>query len=134
MDDFPIPELRRIEANIIEPIYDKMERTLGKEQGDVTADSERFAALPLQWTKQDALEIDFPEQFDRPLEFYVARRRYSKMYSIMGFYEIGHLLSCNRDGSFYTGFNSDIELIRTQTKMSGTDHCDSRYSCESVDE
>ena len=157
MEDLPILELRRIEANIIKPIYDEMVRALGKEQAqeilgraiiqnaidhgrslaerdDVTADLRGFAALLPQWTRQDALEIDFLAETDRALDFNVTRCRYSEMYREMGLGEIGHLLSCNRDGSFCTGFNPDIKLSRTQSKMAGADHCDFRYTYESADE
>ena len=157
MDDLPILELRRIEANIIKPIYDEMVRTLGKEQAqeilgraiiqdainhgknlaardDVDADLQGFAALLPQWTKQDALEIDFIEQSADKLDFNVTRCRYSEMYREMGLGEIGHLLSCNRDGSFCTGFNPDIKMSRTQTKMAGASHCDFRYTYESSGE
>lgn len=153
MDELPIIELRRIEASIIKPIYDEMVRTLGKEQAqeilgraiiqnaiehgkslaardDVTADLQGFAALLPNWTKQDALEIDFLDQSDSKLDFNVTRCRYSEMYREMGLGEIGHLLSCNRDGSFCTGFNPDIKLTRTQTKMEGASHCDFRYTYE----
>ena len=157
MDDLPILELRRIEANIIKPIYDEMVRTLGKEQAqeilgraiiqnaidhgrnlaardDVTADLKGFAALLPQWTKQDALEIDFLEETEHALDFNVTRCRYSELYREMGLGEIGHLLSCNRDGSFCTGFNPDIKLTRTQTKMAGASHCDFRYNYEPADD
>ncbi len=157
MDDLPILELRRIEANIIKPIYDEMVRTVGKEQAleilgraivrnaieqgrsyaateGVEPDLKGFADLLPQWTKQDALEIDFLEQSESNLDFNVTRCRYSEMYREMGLGEIGHLLSCNRDGSFCTGFNPDIKLTRSQTKMAGASHCDFRYTYEPADE
>lgn len=150
MDSLPIIELRRIEANIIKPIYDEMVASLGKEKTqellgraiirnaiehgrgyaereDRAADLTAFAALLPQWTQNDALEIDFIEQSETQLDFNVTRCRYSEMYKEMGLGEIGHLLSCNRDGSFCTGYNPDIELTRTQTKMQGASHCDFRY-------
>ncbi|NKB58210.1 MAG: 2-amino-thiazoline-4-carboxylic acid hydrolase [Alphaproteobacteria bacterium] len=153
MDSLPIIELRRIEANIIKPIYDEMVRSLGKEQAqeilgraiiqnamdhgasyaaneNVEPDLTAFAALLPQWTQNDALEIDMIEQSESQLDFNVTRCRYSEMYREMGLGEIGHLLSCNRDGSFCDGYNPDIKLTRTQTKMSGASHCDFRYAYE----
>jgi hypothetical protein len=49
------------------------------------------------------------------------------MYRDMGLGEIGHLLSCNRDGDFCIGYNPNMELTRTQTIMKGASHCDFRY-------
>ena len=45
----------------------------------------------------------------------------------MGLGAIGHLLSCNRDGAFCTGYDDRIRLERTQTIMEGASHCDFRY-------
>ena len=45
-------------------------------------------------------------------------------------FEFGHLLSCNRDGTFCTGFNPRIKLHRTQTIMSGATHYNFRYRWE----
>ncbi len=45
----------------------------------------------------------------------------------MGLGDIGHLLSCNRDGDFCIGYNPEIEMTRTQTIMKGASHCDFRY-------
>jgi len=45
----------------------------------------------------------------------------------LGLGELGPLLSCNRDGSFCTGYNPNIKLTRTQTLMQGATHCDFRY-------
>lgn len=153
MDSLPIIELRRIEANIVKPIYDEMVKSLGKEkaqeilgqaiirnaveQGEIYAEKENgtpslaaFASLLPQWTQNDALEIDVIERSESQFDFNVTRCRYSEMYKEMGLGEIGHLLSCNRDGSFCDGYNPDIKLTRTQTKMSGASHCDFRYVYE----
>jgi hypothetical protein len=52
------------------------------------------------------------------------------MYRAMGLGEIGHLLSCNRDGDFCIGYNPEMKLERTQTIMKGASHCDFRYSLD----
>jgi hypothetical protein len=49
------------------------------------------------------------------------------MYKDMGLGEIGHLLSCQRDGTFCQGYDERLELTRTQTIMQGASHCDFRY-------
>ena len=60
----------------------------------------RFAAIQPLWTKDDTLRIEPLRQDAESLEFNVTRRRYAEMYRAMGQGEIGHLLSCNRDGAF----------------------------------
>ena len=73
------------------------------------------------------------EQTPTSFHFNVTRCRYSEMYREMGLGHIGHLLSCNRDGTFCTGFNPAITLERTQTIMSGCAHCDFRYGLEETE-
>ena len=104
------------------------------EQVDITADWKRFDALLLQWSKQDEMEIDFREQFDRPLEFYAALYRYAGLYSKIDFYEIGLLLFCNRYRCCCASFNPNIKLTQNPNKMPGMNHCDFRYSYEFIHE
>lgn len=152
-----ILERRRIEAEIIRPIYAEMKASLREEaaqailarairaaaieagrgfaagEGGAT-DLDSFRALLPLWTKDDALEIDVvaatPERFD----YDVRRCRYAEMYRAMGLGEIGHLLSCNRDGAFCEGYDPRIRLTRTQTIMGGASHCDFRYRFEAGEE
>ena len=46
----------------------------------------------------------------------------------MGLGEIGHLLSCQRDGTFCEGYDKRLTLKRTQTIMQGASHCDFDYT------
>lgn len=153
MSDLPIIQLRRIEANIIRPIYEELVRELGREkarevlgrairqnaieqgkglaeQGEGDNDIHGFAALLPNWQKEDALRIDVLEQSDERFHFNVVRCRYAEMYREMGLAEIGDLLSCGRDGAFCEGYNPDIKLERSQTIMGGASHCDFRYRLE----
>ncbi len=152
MSDEPmgILEQRRIEAGVIKPIYEQMKAELGletaqrilgdaikkaavragmdfaaNEAGETTLTS--FAALMPLWTKGDALQIRVINQAEDRLEFDVTRCRYAEMYSELGLGEIGHLLSCNRDGHFCDGYDPRIKLTRTQTIMQGASYCDFRY-------
>ncbi|HEY9569077.1 MAG TPA: L-2-amino-thiazoline-4-carboxylic acid hydrolase, partial [Thalassobaculum sp.] len=141
----------RIEATVIKPIYDEMAARLGVEvareilgaaiekaaiaQGRTFAEAadgrlgiEGFAAIQRHWTANGALEIEEVGRSSERLDFNVTRCRYAEMYRDMGLGEIGHLLSCNRDGTFCQGFDPRITLERTQTIMSGAAHCDFRYS------
>lgn len=150
METLPIIELRRIEANIIKPIYEEMVQELGEEsarrilgqairrnaieQGRGLAEASTqapgiaaFAALLERWKANDALRMDTLEQSGERLDFNVTRCRYAEMYREMGLAEIGHLLSCNRDGALCEGYDPRLELTRTRTIMGGASHCDFRY-------
>jgi len=153
--DLPMLEQRRIEANILKAVYEEMESRLGAEtaqeilgaaiirnsiaQGAAYAEGLEdrglgaFRETMAQWKASGALEMDMLEETDERVHFNVTRCRYSEMYREMGLGHIGHLLSCNRDGTFCEGFNPAIKLERTQTIMSGADHCDFRYRIEEND-
>ncbi|MFT7576189.1 MAG: hypothetical protein ACI9XZ_002576 [Alphaproteobacteria bacterium] len=86
-----------------------------------------FVDRQSQWTMSGALEIEVKQQSDDVYRFDVKRCRYSEMYREMGLGEIGHLLSCQRDGTFCEGYDPRLILTRTQTIMQGATHCD--FSC-----
>ncbi len=148
--DLPILEQRRIEANIIKPIYEEMVAELGHERagkilgaaviknaiahGKAYAEAQTeptslagFHALLPQWKADGALEVDMLSETDEAVDYNVTRCKYAEMYREMGLAEIGHLLSCGRDGTFCTGYDPRISLERTQTIMQGASHCDFRY-------
>lgn len=150
--DLPILEQRRIEANILKPVYEALVRELGHERAarllgdaikqDAIAQGQAYAAdrddtslsafhalLP-QWKANGALETEMLVETEIEIHYNVTRCRYAEMYREMGLAEIGGLLSCNRDGTFCTGFNPDIKLERRQTIMQGASHCDFRYRLE----
>ncbi|WP_340109698.1 L-2-amino-thiazoline-4-carboxylic acid hydrolase [Pikeienuella sp. HZG-20] len=150
MNDMGILERRRIEALILKHVYEVLKARMGEEEaqsviGEAVSNSaiehgKGFAEalgreptlkdfldiMPL-WTKDDALQIEVLAADEEKLDFNVVRCRYSEMYKEMGLGNIGHLLSCNRDGDFCVGYNPDMELTRTQTIMKGASHCDFRY-------
>lgn len=148
--DMPILEQRRIEANVIKPIFEEMVEELGAAQakqilgnairknaiaqGTAYAEAQDgptsltgFHALLPQWQANGALEVDMLAESEAEVSYSVTRCRYAEMYQEMGLAEIGHLLSCGRDGTFCTGYDPKIELTRTQTIMQGASHCDFRY-------
>ncbi|WP_323120258.1 L-2-amino-thiazoline-4-carboxylic acid hydrolase [Burkholderia alba] len=141
---------RRIEAEIIKPIYEIMKREFGAERAQaVIAEAVRgaavdaghtfaaqepdgtsvasFIALQVLWEKDDALDVDVRRADDAHYHYDVHRCRYAEMYHAMGLGEIGHLLSCARDSHFIEGYDSRIELTRTSTIMQGGARCDFRY-------
>jgi hypothetical protein len=148
---------RRIEAEIIKPIYQILVREIGKERAQAVigeaienaaieagknfaaqepngADLQSFAALQYLWEKDDALQVKVINQDPQHFDYNVTRCRYAEMYHQMGLGEIGHLLSCARDSQFIVGYAPDVELKRTQTIMSGASCCDFRYTTKSQGE
>lgn len=153
MTDLPIIEQRRIEATVIKPIYEEMVQEVGREvaqkiissairkaaiaqaqsfaeRDGPDRDMRSFQDLYSLWTKGGALETEVLEATDETYNFNVTRCRYAEMYMEMGLGEIGHLLSCNRDGSFCEGYSDKITMQRGQTIMRGASHCDFRYRYE----
>ncbi|MEN9894801.1 MAG: hypothetical protein RIR97_653 [Pseudomonadota bacterium] len=142
---------RKIEAGIIAPIYRTMVAYLGKEQAQKILDEaisqaaidagrhfadkteggtslRSFQDLQVLWTADNALEIEVVKATDTEFEYHVHRCRYAETYKDMGLGDIGHLLSCNRDGVFCTGYDPRIKLTRSQTVMEGARYCDFKYT------
>jgi L-2-amino-thiazoline-4-carboxylic acid hydrolase-like protein len=151
--DLPILEQRQIEANIIKPIYEEMVKELGAgragsilksaivknavAQGKAYAGAQTeetslssFHELLAQWKAGGALEVEMLHESAQKIDYNITRCRFAEMYREMGLAEIGHILSCGRDGTFCTGYNPKIKLERTQTIMQGASHCDFRYTYE----
>jgi hypothetical protein len=146
-------EKRRIEAAILKHVYETLKASHGAEAAKKTiAEAVRRSAMEqaaelakavggntsLQtfidrqeaWLRGGALERDVIEESDTRFRFNVTRCKYAEMYRDMGLGEIGHLLSCQRDGTFCEGYDDRIKLKRTQTIMQGATHCDFDYTFE----
>jgi hypothetical protein len=150
-DTLPMIERRRIEATILKHVYETLKESHGKdvatravadavrsssiEQARQLAASEpggktsmrTFIDRQAQWRMGDALRTETLHESDTEFDFNVTRCRYAEMYREMGLGEIGHLLSCQRDGTFCEGYDPRLKLERTQTIMGGASHCDFRY-------
>ena len=87
-----------------------------------------FADRQELWTRGGALETEVLEKSETRYRFNVTRCKYAEMYRDMGLGEIGHLLSCQRDGTFCEGYDTSLKLERTQTIMQGATHCDFDYT------
>jgi len=148
-----ILERRRIEAEIIKPIYEILVRDYGVEKaqgvieeavvnsaieaGKHFAEKEPegpslkgFVDLQVLWEKDDALDTDIIASDAEHYDYDVHRCRYAEMYHEMGLGDIGFLLSCNRDAKFIEGYDPNVKLDRTQTIMQGYSHCDFRYTAK----
>jgi hypothetical protein len=153
--NLPVLLKRRIQAAVIGPIHAEMVEALGKETADAILDGairkaaiaegrafaakdgettmENFIKLYDLWTHDGALEIDVLEASDEIFNFNVTRCKYVETYKAMGLGHIGHLMSCNRDGTFCQGYDPNIELVREHTIMDGSPRCTFRYSYRRTD-
>lgn len=149
LNDVGVLKRREIEARIVAPLLERLAEEFGSDRvhqlarevvvevaqgqgGELAAqlggnDLAHFANSMENWTKGGALEIEVVEQSDEVFAFNVNRCRYAEMYRELGMADLGATLSCNRDGTMVEGFNSNIDFTRTQTIMSGADHCDFVY-------
>ncbi|GGK39950.1 L-2-amino-thiazoline-4-carboxylic acid hydrolase [Salinarimonas ramus] len=147
----PVLLKRRLQAEVIGPIYAEMVAALGEEQASAILDAairkaaiaegarfaERaeggtsmadFITLYENWTRGGALEIEVLEASETRFDFDVVRCRYAETYKEMGLGHVGHLLSCNRDGTFCQGYDPRIRMEREHTIMAGAPRCTFRYS------
>ena len=150
LDRLPILERRRIQAEVVKPIWEALVAESGRETaarvigGAIKAAAidegrrfaqaqggpggmEGFLAMQHLWDAGGALETEVVEQSPSAYVYNVTRCKYAEMYRDMGLGEIGFLLSCNRDGTFVEGYDPRLKLRRTQTIMQGADHCDFHY-------
>ena len=152
--EIPTLTKRRLQAQVIGPIYREMVAVIGEEKagaileaairkaaiaegkefakrapGGVTSMAD-FIKLYELWTADGGLEMKVLEASDDRFDFDVVRCRYAETYQEMGLGEIGHLLSCNRDGSFCQGYDPNIALECKQTIMKGAPCCTFRYKYE----
>jgi hypothetical protein len=153
--EIPTLTKRRLQAQVIGPIYAEMVAQVGEEKAAkildaairkaAIAEGREFAAkapggktsmadfikLYENWTADGALEMKVLEASDTRFDFDITRCRYAETYKEMGLGKIGHLLSCNRDGTFCQGYDPAIILERKQTIMEGAPCCTFRYRYES---
>lgn len=151
MAEIPTLTKRRLQAQVIGPIYAEMVAEIGEEKAArildaairkaAIAEGREFAAkapggktsmadfikLYENWTADGALEMKVIEASDRRFDFDITRCKYAETYKEMGLGKIGHLLSCNRDGTFCQGYDPAITLERKQTIMEGAACCTFRY-------
>ena len=150
-NEIPTLTKRRLQASVIKPIYEEMVLELGEDAARIIidravrraaiAEAGEFAAkapggktsmrsfidLYEHWTADGALEVEVHIESDDQFDFDVTRCRYAEMYHELGVAHIGHLLSCNRDGTFCEGYDPNITLTRERTIMSGARRCTFRY-------
>jgi hypothetical protein len=156
MKDLPTIVKRKLQAEVIGPIFREMAAEIGEEKaasildaairkaaiaegqafarkapGGVTSMAD-FIKLYELWTADGALEMEVLEATDEKFDFNITRCRYAETYREMGLAKIGHLMSCNRDGTFCQGYDPKIGLERKQTIMEGAPCCTFRYTYDTT--
>ena len=150
MAELPTLTKRKLQAEVIGPIYAEMVAQIGEEKASAILDAAirkaavaegrhfadsaggktsmaDFIRLYDLWTADGALEMKVLKADDTTFDFDITRCRYAETYKEMGLGKIGHLLSCNRDGTFCQGYDPNITLERKQTIMEGASCCTFRY-------
>ena len=152
MTELPTLTKRRLQAQVIGPIHAEMVAEIGQEKADKILDAAirkaaiaegrefarkapggvtsmaGFIKLYENWTADGALEVEVLEASATTFNFDVTRCKYAESYKEMGLGHIGHLMSCNRDGTFCEGYDPNITLDRKHTIMAGAPRCTFRYS------
>ena len=149
--EIPVLTRRKLQAQVIGPIYAEMVAEIGEAKASAILDAAickaaiaegkhfaeaaggktsmaDFIKLYELWTVDGSLEVEVLRATDEAFDFNVTRCRYAETYKEMGLGNIGHLLSCNRDGSFCEGYDPQITLERQQTIMQGAPCCTFRYT------
>lgn len=148
--EIPTLTKRKLQAQVIGPIFEEMVKEFGEERASFILDTAirkaavaegqyfaekangqtsmaDFIKLYENWTSDGALEMKVLEASEKVFNFDILRCKYAEIYKEMGLGKIGHLLSCNRDGTFCQGYDLRISLERKQTIMEGAPCCTFRY-------
>jgi hypothetical protein len=118
--EIPTLTKRKLQAEVIGPIYAEMVAQIGEERASAILDAAirkaaiaegkyfadkaggqtsmaDFVKLYELWTADGALEMKVIRADAEHFDFDITRCRYAETYREMGLGKIGHLLSCNRD-------------------------------------
>jgi hypothetical protein len=93
--------------------------------GQTTASLRRVAEE--LWAGGGGMDIQIISESEDHLDFNVTCCRYAEFYQGLGLSEFGFRVHCNRDHAMVAGFNSELELSRSQTIMEGAPCCDFRF-------
>lgn len=124
--EFERERVLEIVRSVIQGIARQHGSQLAKNMG--TNDLEHFATMQETLKNDNAIQTEVHELTNERYSYNVYRCRFAEMYRHLGIAELGKMLSCDRDFALIEGFNSDIQLTRTQTLMEGEDMCDFRFT------
>jgi predicted ArsR family transcriptional regulator len=141
----PLIEQVKIQAQVLVPLVKALRAELGEERanrivrkalGDYFRQLGKAAARKMDLEKTwkafaagDALDYKVLKISPETFELDVTECQYAKFYKELGEPELGFLLVCSQDFTFFEGYDG-VELKRTQTLMQGASRCDFRYRLE----
>jgi len=149
--DIPLIEQVKIQAQVLVPLVKALQAELGEERanamvrkalGDLYREygetwwrtqggrdlGEKVASAFEMFAAGDALEYEVVKKTPDAFEVNVTECRYARFYTKIGAPELGFLLTCSADSSYFEGLGANVQLTRTQTIMQGASHCDFRYA------
>jgi hypothetical protein len=119
--------------NAAREVVDETIRKLAAEDGarwaaayGPTTASMRKVAQEL-WAGGGGMDIQIVGESENHLDFNVTRCRYAEFYQELGLADLGFRIHCHRDHAMLAGFNSELDLARSQTIMEGAACCDFRF-------
>ncbi|MFT4561667.1 MAG: hypothetical protein ACI9BW_001409 [Gammaproteobacteria bacterium] len=149
MESLPYLERVKIQSEILLPLYRRLRDELGGERaaellrasvreyasalGKSVADNEqgtsldKMRSLMPSFAAGGALEIEPIADNATELLINVRRCGYAEYFRSLGEPEFGAMLTCEIDPPITQAIGDDLSLQRTQTIMSGGDHCDFRW-------
>jgi predicted ArsR family transcriptional regulator len=79
------------------------------------------------WAGGGGMDVKVVSESEDHLDFNVTSCRYAEFYKELGLADLGFRVQCNRDHAMVVGFNSELDLSRSQTIMEGATCCDFRF-------
>lgn len=153
LDEMPIILRREVEARILKPFLEAMERELGEEKtkeividiiekesreagkraGEFNGDNslEAIKEISRFHMAGGALTVENTCPSSNSFMCKTITCEYVAMYERLGMKKWGPYLSCLRDKGFFEGINPNFRFERTETLMSGGTCCDSLIIDES---
>lgn len=153
LDEMPIILRREVEARILKPFLEVMEKELGEEKtkeivvGIIEKEAREAGKRAGEFHGNNELEslqditrfheaggalmveCDFPDNHSWMCKTITCE--YVGMYERLGMKKWGPYLSCLRDQGFFEGMNPNFRFERTETLMCGGSCCDSLVIDES---
>ena len=149
-EDLPLLERRRVEAQVLVPVIRALQECFGadavnevvaraiselarsqgaSQRGDHEVRVPDIRRLVRQTgpVAEGSLTATIHEGDDQNFGFDVTHCQFVELYGELGASDLGFLLSCSRDFTYYQGLAPELEFSRSQTLMQGASFCDFRY-------
>jgi L-2-amino-thiazoline-4-carboxylic acid hydrolase len=142
----------KIQCEILLPLYRRLRDELGNEKAatllraavrdfaaglgrdlknnNTGTSLEKLLTMMPVFAAGNALDVEPLVNDAKTLDLNVRRCEYAKYFHAMGEAEFGAMVTCEIDHPMTDAIGSDLSLKRTQTIMSGGNHCDFRWKME----